>query len=254
MVNPFDFQSAAERYAQGRPYFHPQVIQRIKERLSLTEPLPWAMDVGCGTGLSTIALKEIATHIVGVDASAAMIALARPDPCIAYVVAAAEQLPASATPFDLMTLSSVFHWLDPDAFFAQARQALASAGHLIIYDNSFMAEMEGQPAFQSWSRDIFLKRYPSPPRARVAIDDETCARGGFAFLGEEHYDNRVTFSVETLVNYLVTQSNVIAAVEGGRESITEVREWLREGTAPLFGTRAEATFLFAGPIWYLRKA
>jgi hypothetical protein len=73
-------------------------------------------------------------------------------------------------------------------------------------------------------------------------------------LGQEHYDNRVTFSAETLVTYLVTQSNVIAAVEGGRESITDVREWLREGTAPLFGTRTEASFLFAGPIWYLRKA
>jgi len=253
MINPFDYRSVAERYAQGRPYFHGHVMQRIRERLSLTEPLPEVIDVGCGTGLSTRALKEIATHIVGTDASAAMIALAPPDPRITYVVAAAEQLPAFARPCDLMTLSSAFHWLDGDAFFAQARRVLAPAGYMIIYDNYFMGRMEGQPAFQSWWRDIFLARYPSPPRAPVAFDGDTSARQGFAFLGQEHYDNRVAFSPETLVNYLVTQSNVIAAVEGGQESIAKVRQWLTEGATPFFGGLSGATFLFQSPIWYLRK-
>jgi len=212
------------------------------------------MDVGCGTGLSTIALKELATHIVGVDASAAMLALTSPDPHITYVVASAEHLPTCGASFDIMTLSSVFHWLAGAAFLAQARHALTPTGHLVIYDNYFLGQMEGQPAFHAWSRDSLRTRYPSPPRASVEFDADTCARSGFAFLGQEHYDTRVTFSPETLTNYLVTQSNVIAAVEGGRESITEVRQWLMESMAPLFGTRSEAQFLFAGPIWYLQNA
>jgi SAM-dependent methyltransferase len=254
VTNPFDVPSAAERYAKGRLYFHPFVVQRIKERLSLAEPVPWAMDVGCGTGLSTVALKEIARQIVGVDASAAMIALAAPDPRITYVVARAEELPGDGAPFDLMTLSSVLHWLAGDAFFARARQALAPAGYLIVYDNYFTGQMEGQPDFLSWSRESYLARYPSPPRAHVAFDAETAARQGFAFLGQEHYENTVAFSPATLVDYLVTQSNVIAAVEGDRESIAEVRRWLEDGTTPLFGARTEAHFLFHGPIWYLQKA
>jgi len=86
------------------------------------------------------------------------------------------------------------------------------------------------------------------------FDTATCARHGFAVLGHERYDNQVIFSPETLVNYVVTQSNVIAAVEGGRESITDVRQWLMTGTESLFGPRPDARFLFAGPIWYLRKA
>ena len=69
-MNYFDPKSAAERYAKGRPHFHTQVISRIKAYLSLAEPVSRAIDVGCGTGLSTIALKEIARHIVGVDSSA----------------------------------------------------------------------------------------------------------------------------------------------------------------------------------------
>jgi len=182
MLNPFDSQSAAERYAQGRPYFHRHVMQRIKAYLSLREPVLWAMDVGCGTGLSTIALKELATHIVGVDASAAMLALTSPDPHITYVVASAEHLPTCGASFDIMTLSSVFHWLAGAAFLAQARHALTPTGHLVIYDNYFLGQMEGQPAFHAWSRDSLRTRYPSPPRASVEFDADTCARYGFAFL------------------------------------------------------------------------
>jgi len=77
---------------------------------------------------------------------------------------------------------------------------------------------------------------------------------GFHFVGQEDYQNLVKFTVDTLVDYLVTQSNVIAAVEGGNEQIDDVRNWLAENIKPFFGDRVESTFNFRGPIWYLRKA
>jgi predicted TPR repeat methyltransferase len=79
-VNFFAHESAAGRYVNGRRYFHPAIIRRIKERLSLTGPFERALDVGCRTGLSTIALKEIASRVTGVDSSAARIALAPEKP------------------------------------------------------------------------------------------------------------------------------------------------------------------------------
>src|SRR6266566_3385197 len=78
-INFFASESAAQRYAKGRPYFHLIVIGRIKKRLALTFPVRRALDVGCGTGLSTMALKEIAERVVGIDSSAEMIGLARAD-------------------------------------------------------------------------------------------------------------------------------------------------------------------------------
>jgi hypothetical protein len=55
-------------------------------------------------------------------------------------------------------------------------------------------------------------------------------------------------------HYLVTQSNVIATVEGGKESIGDVRQWLTASVTPFFADGAEAKFLFRGPIWYLRPS
>jgi ubiquinone/menaquinone biosynthesis C-methylase UbiE len=253
-MNYFDPQSAAARYAKGRPYFHLHVASRIQAYLSLLKPVARALDVGCGTGLSSLSLKAIARHIVGIDSAAEMIALAPRDPQIAYCVALAEHLPANDHAFDLFTLSSVFHWLNRSAFLGEARRVLRASGWLIVYDNYFSARMEENPQFQAWAHDHYWPRYPSPPRARVGFSVEDSAKEGFQFIGHEDYQNVVTFSIETLVDYLVTQSNIIAAVEGGKERIEDVRQWLTESVTPFFEDRAEGTFVFRGPIWYLRPS
>ena len=253
-MNFFTPKSAAERYAKGRPYFHPLVIQRSKEFLSLREPLRRALDLGCGTGLSTIALKEIASVVVGVDASREMIALAPEDSRITYLVSSAENLPFGESEFDLITMSQVFHWLDRGRFFAEARRVLRADSWLIIYDNYFSAQIDGNAEFHRWHRDSYLERYPSPPRAWASFAAEGVEDEGFHLLHHEEIENTMRFSPEGLVDYLVTQSNVIAAVEGGGEKIGDVRAWLTESTRPFFGDAEEVGFLFRAPVWFLRRA
>jgi len=143
--------------------------------------------------------------------------------------------------------------MNRSAFFPEARRVLRPQGWLVVYDNYFCARMEESRAFQAWGRDHYLTKYPSPPRASVGFSAEDMEQVGFHFIGQEDYQNFVQFSLETLVDYLVTQSNVVVAVEGGKEKIEDVRRWLTENLAPFFAGRAEATFMFRGPIWYLRK-
>jgi ubiquinone/menaquinone biosynthesis C-methylase UbiE len=210
--------------------------------------------VGCGTGLSTVALKEIADHIIGVDNSAQMIALAPRDSQIEYFVAPAEKLPVKADYFDLMTISSAFHWIDRGRFFAEARRVLRSHAWLIVYDNAFFGQMQENVDFQSWFQEHFIPKYPSPARPHTAFSTEDSENEGFHFVVQEKYQDLVTFSIGMLVDYLVTQSNIIVTVEGGNEAIENVRKWLTENISPFFGSRKGANFLFGGPIWYLRKA
>lgn len=60
-MNYFNSKTAAERYTKGRPHFHSNTIMHIKDFLHLDKKLNNALDVACGTGLSTKALLEIAT-------------------------------------------------------------------------------------------------------------------------------------------------------------------------------------------------
>lgn len=252
-MGQFSHRDAAERYARGRPYFHPLVVRKITGFLGLEKPVPTALDVACGTGQSSVALKEIASRVVGADLSAEMLARAPRVEGVEYVEAAAEDLPFADESFDLATVSSAFHWFDRARFLTEARRVLRPAGWLVIYDNAFRGEMKENPAFGRWFRDRYLARYPSPPRDRRPFGDDDARRHGFRFVGREDYENDVRFSVEELADYLETQSNVIAAVEEGSEGIEEIHGWVVGSLSPLFRVPV-ATFRFGGHIWYLRPS
>jgi SAM-dependent methyltransferase len=252
-MNLFGYRAAARRYTRGRPYFHPKVIARVGDFLKLPGPVGAALDVGCGSGLSALALAEIARGVVGVDASAEMVALAPPDARVSYAVAQAEVLPFGDGTFELLTASQAFHWFDRGRFLREARRVLRPGAHLVVYDHYFAARMEENERFRAWFRGQYLGKYPSPKRGEIVFSESESEEYGFRLLGCEHYDDALEFTPESLIDYLTTHSNVIAAVEGGGESIDEARAWLAERLAPLFAGLDEATFLFRGPIWYLEK-
>lgn len=253
-MNYFSPRSAAARYAKGRPAFHHLVIQRIKEILSLTAPLARALDVGCGTGLSTVALRGVAREIVGADVSPEMLSFARSEEGISYIICAGERLALASGVCDLITVSQALHWLEMDAFLKEARRVLRAGGWLVAYDNYFEGESKETDAFQHWHREVYHAKYPIPPRGTVSLTDEDAARGGFQLLQQELRQHVMRFSLKALIDYLVSQSNVIAAVEGGGEKIEEVRVWMRECLEPYFGRASEAEFLFNTPIWFLQRA
>ena len=72
----FSFQRVAEGYANHRPFYHPLVMEKIRQHINLKGKCNNALDIGCGTGLSTIALKELADNVTGIDSSEEMIAMA----------------------------------------------------------------------------------------------------------------------------------------------------------------------------------
>jgi SAM-dependent methyltransferase len=247
----FAHRSAAARYARSRPYFHPLVMARIREEIGITAPLTQALDVGCGTGQSTVAVRSLARFVIGTDISPAMLAAAPHDTDIAYIVGAAEGLPCGDARFDLVTAGLAFHWFDQGRFLAEARRVLRPGGWLVPYNNGFHGVMHENAEFAAWVRGVYLARYPSPPRPNMPLDATDAERAGFCLIGREVYENTVIFSADELADYLLTQSNVIAAVEQGSEQLNDVRAWIRASVAPFFA-EPRGTFAFGGDIQYLR--
>ncbi len=67
---------------------------------------------------------------------------------------------------------------------------------------------------------------------------------GFQLLPATRLENSVPWAHEQFVAYLLTQSNVIAHVELGNQSIEEVADWLAQETAPFFEGQEQLTLLF----------
>jgi len=232
-VNYFAHRSVAERYAAGRPNVHPAIVQRIAQ-LAGKDRFRSALDVGCGTGQSTRALAEISDRVVGIDSSGEMLAQVTPSPGTHYQLASAESLPFSDSSFELVTVGLAFHWFDQERFLREARRVLHDDGYLVIYNSGVLGELEGESAFATWYQGVYLPRYPTPPRSQTSVSGDFVAPFGFLNAATSELVQPVEMSQDQFLGYLLTQSNIIAAVELGTESLETVAAMLREATAPFF--------------------
>ena len=248
-TNYFTSAPAAERYARARPDVHPAIMARVAPRLGGVER---ALDVGCGTGMSTVALAALAGSVAGVDPSRQMLRWARQHPRVRYAASPAEALPFRAGAFGLVSAGMAFHWFDRPRFLAEARRVLRGEGWLLVYNAWFDGRMRENAAFAGWFGERYLARYPNPPRHSSAPSPEDAKVGGFALVEKMDVEQDVTLSPAALADYLSTQSNVIAAVEHGRESLDEALGWLMRSLEPLFPSPA-ATFPFGASVWLLRR-
>ena len=247
----FDSSTVAQGYAEDRPYLHPEIIHKIQDRLQLTHKVRQALDVGCGAGLSTLALKEIAEHIIGVDSSEAMINSAIRDDRIVYFPYPAEDLPFTQK-FDLITLAGAINWIDRRRFFAEASKLLHDDGHIVIYDIYILGMMEEHAQFASWYTHDYLTRYPKPPRDETPITPKEADEYGIVQVGSEDYRSTVKFTLEAYIRYMMTQSNITTTLKTQKETHDQITAWFASALSPFF-QNTEKSLVFGGYVWYFTK-
>lgn len=107
-------------------------------RLAETKPGERTIDIGCGTGIYTLALARRGVHVVGVDPSWEMIAIAREKFRRAglpgfFVLGSAEALPFRPGCFDLaLAVTSLCFVRSPDQTIEETRRVLKPEGRLVL--------------------------------------------------------------------------------------------------------------------------
>lgn len=254
ILNYFGNGMDARRYARARPNIHRTAVERFRRFAQIDKPLSLALDVGCGTGQSTVALIDVAKHVIGIDPSVDMLEHAVPHPNVEYLQSAAEHTPFCGSQFDLITVAQAFHWFDHDAFLAESNRLLRVPGWLLVYTSWFTGEMKGEPGFSVWFKGEYLCRYPTPPRDRTPITKELARKHGLVFRGEDEFSNEVSMTIGRFTDYQLSTTNIIAAVNRGTDSFDDAARWIRASLEPFLSGRRERIFLFSGRMWYLKKA
>jgi SAM-dependent methyltransferase len=248
----FQHGRVAAGYASARPFLHPEVFARVRDLMEPPSRLRWALDVGCGTGMSSVALLGLSQHVVGVDASVEMLRLARKGDGLHYLASSAEALPFRSGRFDLIAACGSIDWVDRALFLPRAAELLVKGGWLVPLDFGDLGRSPGIPALERWYEDVFHKAYPRPPASDPMLTSAEAESHGFSPPVNAPFTSSCTFTSAQYADFLMTESEVTAAVEYGGQAAARVRAWLVSELDPLFGGGPREV-AFGGYIQVLRK-
>ncbi len=124
-------QVIAAHYAAYRPPLHSIILGRATHGMGR---FARGLDVGCGTGRSSIALAECCDEVMGIDPSRAMIEQAIPHRAVTYRQCAAEQVPVDRPAFDLVTFAGSLSYVDLERTALELRRVCNPQAIVVPYD------------------------------------------------------------------------------------------------------------------------
>lgn len=197
-------------YHESRPSFHAEALTYFHQ--GKAEIIyDSALDVGCGTGQSSVALAEWSKNVTAIDNSQSMLNNAVSKSNIIYQLADAENMPFAGNSFDLVFVASSFHWFEKRKFLNQVNKVLKKKGKFLIYD-SYVHE--------GLSKDFqreFGERFPRPFHdVRIVQGELEFFDMKFVQLHQFNFPTEMT--IQDIIKYFYNLSNVTAAIENGESA------------------------------------
>jgi len=121
------------RYDSLRPE-PPADLIKVLAQLAPAQPPRLVVDLGSGTGISTVVWADHAERVIGIEQNPEMLAGARSASNVEYrhAVAHATELPDACA--DIVTCAQSFHWMDRQPTLAEIARILRPGGVFAAYD------------------------------------------------------------------------------------------------------------------------
>ena len=230
------FDEVADVYDRARPSYPEQLFDDLIA-LTKLQPDENVLEIGCGTGRTTLPLASRGLRITCVELGENLAAVARrnlaPFTEVRVIVAPFETWDSGGETFDLVYAAASWHWLDPDVRYPKAAGLLKRGGSLAIIGGGhafpkdadrFFDEIQDvyrelgmEPAGEQWP--------PSLPEDVPDMREEIEATGLFGGFDSRRYVWEKLYTAEEYVALLNTFSGHIALEPDKREYLyRNVRE------------------------------
>ena len=213
------FGEAAELYDRARAGYPEQLVDDVLHHTPGAGSFARAVEVGAGTGKATVAFAARGIEIVALEPSAEMAAVARRHcgrfPQVRIEVTSFEDWPVEANAFDLVFSAQAWHWVRPDVRYRKAAEALRPGGTLALFWHRTRWSGEAlRDELEQLYRRLVPELYAqapgfpglTPPRGDDTLVDEIAASGLFEHATPRTYPWSVTFTADSFVELLLTQS------------------------------------------------
>lgn len=222
------FDGLAATYAAHRPSYPSAIIDALVAPIGGPAPAQ-ALDVGCGTGISTRLLAERGLAVVGIDPNADMLAMARAagPATIEYRIGSAERTGCADASIDLVLAAQAFHWFAPSAALAEFARILRPGGRVALLWNLRVHDGGFTDAYGQIVAAAGAHVDPSQRAAREALDAALLASDRFEGVTRIEAANDIALDEESAIGRATSASYFPRTEPARAEAITALRDAFR---------------------------
>ena len=127
----------AKHYWAYRPPLHEIILARVLSKNDLFEN---GLDIGSGTGYSSVALAHYCNQVIGVEPSISMLEKAVPNKKIKYLHGYGTSLPASISEVNIVTFAGSLFYTKSQDLIQELKKVCLDQSTIVVYD--FMVLIE----------------------------------------------------------------------------------------------------------------
>jgi len=210
----------SEKYHSDRP-LPPDII--VKIILSWLQRNPdTVVDIGCGTGLSTIIWNDIAKKIIGIEPNDDMRATA--EKCydftkITFINGVSNDTSLVSDYADIVTVSQAFHWMDIDSTLIEVYRILKPGGVLAVYDFTIppVLDWETEKSLltlrERFSKIVYSQETPPIHNDKDSYNDRIILFGKFKHSRKVECHNKLLMTPQKAAEFCIGISNANFAVK-----------------------------------------
>jgi len=197
------FGSVVDAYDRGRPAYPREAVAWLAGEQPVT-----VLELGAGTGKLTGQLVALGHDVHATDPDEAMLEVLRRDlPDVRSSVAAAEEIPAPDSSYDVVVSAQAFHWFDLERALPEIARVLKPGGRLALAWNQ---RDERIPWVRRLGRLIGTQeqlREPAGPLVQSAL---------FGFVEDTTFGHWQGVDRQTIQDLVLSRSNVAVLEEEAR--------------------------------------
>jgi len=243
-----DFDTLTAEYERYRTSYSDALFDAI---LGYAGPLEGkrALDLACGTGLSTRGLVARGVRVTGIDVASNMLDVARRAGLTGatFYEARAEALPFADGAFALVTCGQAFHWFDVARVLNEIGRVLVPGGAHAQYWKHY----EPSDPFVKAADDLERSWSGRDPNVVWQAADETLREAwqGCALADRERrkFDRSLPFTIDSFIGYESSRETLRLALGERRHDYLDALRAMLERMAPSGAFSIEAKeYLFLG--------
>lgn len=245
-LNADRFLGFAEVYDNARPKC-PEKVKEIILKYLGNNPSN-VVDLGCGTGLSTMIWSEISNKVIGIEPSSDMIKIAKEKSVdldnVIFMSAFSDNTGLDNSYADIITCSQSFHWMNPETTLKEVARILKKSGVFAVYDCDWPpvcnveAELEYnklfdkvskieithpeiKDSFKKWNKDNHLSNIKSS--------------GNFRYVREIVFSNSEICNAQRFIEIALSQGGLQSILKANIDEIKPALLSFEERIFEIFG-------------------